>query len=122
MAIIGKLFQGLLNTLLTNRARYLTQYSDPLSGNTLSYIVLLIHGTGFQIIELSLDLFEYLPNIEYILTRAVRFIVDILSSVFLSRTFVDLKATLFEYIGLPLLIGLRKYITYKVKLPEIGVR
>ena len=122
MAIIGKLFQGLLNTLLTNRARHLKQHSDPLSGNALPHIVLPIHGTGFQIIELGLDLFEHLPNIEHMLTGAVRFIVDILGGVFLGRTFVDLKATLFEHVGPPLPIGLRKCVTREVKLPEVGAR
>ena len=55
------------------------------------------------------------------LTRAIGFIVDILRNVFFGRTLVDLKATLFEYIGPPLLIGLRKGITYKIELPEVGV-
>ena len=122
MAIIGKLFQGLLNTLLTNWARHSTEHSDPLSGNALPHIVLPIHGTGLQIVEFRLNLFEHLANIQYMLTRAVWFIVDILRGVFLGRTLVDLKATLFEYVGLPLPIGLRKCATYKMKLLEIEAR
>ena len=55
------------------------------------------------------------------LTGAIGFIVDIFRNVFFGRTLVDLKATLFEYVGLPLLIGLRKGIIYKIKLLEMGV-
>ena len=38
------------------------------------------------------------------LTKIVRFIVDILNNVFLNYTLVDLKVTLFKYIDLSLLI------------------
>lgn len=50
------------------------------------------------------------------LAKAIEFIIDILSNVFLNSTLIDLKVILFKYIDLSLLIDLREDITYKIKL------
>ena len=54
------------------------------------------------------------------LTRIIWFIVDIPRDVFLSVTLIDFEAFFFKYVGLSLPVSLRKCITYKIKLPEVG--
>ena len=56
------------------------------------------------------------------LARAIWFIVDILNNVFLRNTLIDFKVSFFKYIDLSLLVRLRKYVIYKIKLLEVRVR
>ena len=56
------------------------------------------------------------------LTRIIWFIVDIPRDVFLSGTLIDFEAFFFKYVSLSLSVSLRKCITYKIKLPEMGAR
>lgn len=93
-----------------------------MSRDPLSYIVLPLYRTGLKFIEFDLDFIKYLINVEYMLARAIWFIVDILNNVFLRNTLIDFKVSFFKYIDLSLLVRLRKYVIYKIKLLEVRVR